>query len=86
MLIKDKQIVEKIDKTNQDVFNLRNRVIHLETKIDVYNSENYRLSTIVHALLNYLKVEPHKELIADPSRLPAEQPMTEIIVLKKIKN
>jgi uncharacterized protein YlxW (UPF0749 family) len=85
MIIKDKQIKEKIDKINQDVFNLRNKVIQLETRIEVYNSENYRMSTIIRALLNYLKVDTHKELVADTRVMPPEQAMVEIMVLKKHK-
>ena len=85
MLINDKIIIEKIDKTNQEVFNLRNKVIQLETRIEVYNSENYKMSTIIRALLSYLKVDIHKELVADTRVMPAEQAMTEIVVLKKYK-
>ena len=85
MLINDKIITEKIDKINQEIFNLRNKVIQLETRIEVYNSENYRMSTIIRALLNYLKVDIHKELVADTRVMPAEQVMTEIVVLKKSK-
>jgi hypothetical protein len=85
MLINDKIIIEQIDKTNQEVFNLRNKVIQPETRIEVSNGEIYKMSTIIRALLNYLKVDVHKELVADTRVMPVEQAMTEIVVLKKYK-
>jgi dynactin complex subunit len=85
MLINDKIIIEQIDKLNKETFSLRNKLVQLETRIEVYNSENYRMSTIIRALLNYLKVDIHKELVADTRVMPAEQAMTEIVVLKKYK-
>ena len=85
MIIKDKKIIEELKKHSELLFSHSDSFKSMSKKIDEYNAENYRLSVIVRALLNYLKVDIHKELVADPRIMPSEPPMTEIIILKKTK-
>jgi len=85
MIIKDKRIIEELKKHSDLLFSHSESFKSMSRKIDDYNAENYKLNVIVRALLNYLKVDIHKELVADPRIMPSEPPMTEIIVLKKIK-
>jgi len=81
----NKELKKQIGVLKQEIFQSDLKIIKLEALVRDYNAENYKLSTLVRAVINYLNVDIGKELVADPRYAPPETFTTEIIVLKKKK-